>query len=173
MSDKEPGHFSFLVSSTVVLWYHRISKCKKGGTNGLKWAFERIYPDVNQAALCRPDIYRKEALRIPQEGSKAVDLPILLYETAPVQKVTGIIADWLILQASPEAVWTYSKTHSGLTADRFFGYYEGCDKAVAIRIYSVVPFKDSLELQTLNPELKRPPQSFCYVQSELDLPMKG
>ena len=37
---------------------------------GLKWAFERIYPDVNQAALCRPDIYRKEALRIPQEGSK-------------------------------------------------------------------------------------------------------
>lgn len=47
------------------------------------------------------------------------------------------------------------------------------DKAVAIRIYSVVPFKDSLELQTLNPELKRPPQSFCYVQSELDLPMKG
>lgn len=41
------------------------------------------------------------------------------------------------------------------------------------RIYSVVPFKDSLELQTLNPELKRPPQSFCYVRSELDLPMKG
>ena len=38
---------------------------------------------------------------------------------------------------------------------------------------SVVPYKDSLELQTLNPELKRPPQSFCYVQSELDLPMKG
>lgn len=45
--------------------------------------------------------------------------------------------------------------------------------ARSIRIYSVVPFKDSLELQTLNPELKRPPQSFCYVQSELDLPMKG
>lgn len=110
--------------------------------------------------------YRKRA-------PKLVDLPILLYETAPVQKVTGIIADWSILQASPEAVWTYSKTHSGLTADRFFGYYEGCDKAVAIRIYSVVPFKDSLELQTLNPELKRPPQSFCYVRSELDLPMKG
>ena len=110
--------------------------------------------------------YRKRA-------PKLVDLPILLYETAPVQKVTGIIADWSILQASPEAVWPYSKTHSGLTADRFFGYYEGCDKAVAIRIYSVVPFKDSLELQTLNPELKRPPQSFCYVQSELDLPMKG
>lgn len=110
--------------------------------------------------------YRKRA-------PKLADLPILLYETAPVQKVTGIIADWSILQASPEAVWTYSKTHSGLTADRFFGYYEGYDKAVAIRIYSVVPFKDSLELQTLNPELKRPPQSFCYVQSELDLPMKG
>lgn len=52
--------------------------------------------------------YRKKA-------PKLVDLPILLYETAPVQKVTGIIADWSILQASPEAVWTYSKTHSGLT----------------------------------------------------------
>lgn len=39
--------FCDLVSSTVVLWYHRISKCKKGGTNGLKWVFERIYPDVN------------------------------------------------------------------------------------------------------------------------------
>lgn len=62
--------------------------------------------------------YRKRA-------PKLVDLPILLYETAPVQKVTGIIADWSILQASPEAVWTYSNTHSGLTADRFFGYYEG------------------------------------------------
>ena len=62
--------------------------------------------------------YRKKA-------PKLVDLPILLYETAPVQKVTGIIADWSILQASPEAVWTYSKTHSGLTADRFSGYYEG------------------------------------------------
>lgn len=34
-------------------------------------------------------------------------------------------------------------------------------------------FLSSLELQTLNPELKRPPQSFCYVRSELDLPMKG
>lgn len=74
MSDKEPGHFSVLVSSTVVLWYHRISKCKKGGTNGLKWAFERIYPDDNQAALCRPDIYRKEALRIPQESIKRIPL---------------------------------------------------------------------------------------------------
>lgn len=31
--------------------------------------------------------YRKRA-------PKLVDLPILLYETAPVQKVTGIIADW-------------------------------------------------------------------------------
>lgn len=70
VSDKEPGHFSALVSSTVVLWYHRISKCRKGGTDELKWAFERIYPDVDQAALCRFDIYRKEALRIPQEGSK-------------------------------------------------------------------------------------------------------
>ncbi len=31
--------------------------------------------------------YRKRA-------PKLVDLPILLYETAPVQKVTGIIVDW-------------------------------------------------------------------------------
>ena len=110
--------------------------------------------------------YRKRA-------PKLVDLPILLYETAPVQKVTGIITDWSILQASPESVWTCSKTHGGLTADRFFGYYEGCDRAVAIRIHSVVPFRDSLELGVLNPELKRPPQSFCYVRSELDLQMKG
>ena len=110
--------------------------------------------------------YRKRA-------PKLVDLPILLYETVPVQKVTGIITDWSILQASPEAVWTCSKTHGGLTADRFFGYYEGCDRAVAIRIHPVVSFKDSLELGGLNSELKRPPQSFCYVRSELDLPMKG
>lgn len=110
--------------------------------------------------------YRKRA-------PKLVDLPILLYETAPVQKVTGIIADWSTLQASPEAVWTYSKTYSGLTADRFFGYYEECDKAVAIRIHSVVPFRDSIELAALNSELKRPPQSFCYIRSELDMPMKG
>lgn len=124
---------------------------------------------------CQADLIYTERKRFEyrKRAPKLVDLPILLYETAPVQKVTGIIADWSILQASPEAVWTYSKTHSGLTADRFFGYYEGCDKAVAIRIYSVVPFKDSLELQTLNPELKRPPQSFCYVRSGLDLPMKG
>lgn len=50
----DEGRKRVLVSSTVVLWYHRISKCKKGGTNGLKWAFERIYPDVNQAALSKP-----------------------------------------------------------------------------------------------------------------------
>lgn len=36
-----------------------------------------------------------------------------------------------------------------------------------------VPFRDSIELAALNPELKRPPQSFCYIRSELDMPMRG
>lgn len=110
--------------------------------------------------------YRKRA-------PKRVDLPILLYKTAPVKKVTGIITDWSAIQASPEAIWTYSKTRSGLTSDRFFKYYEGCDQAVAIRIYSVAPFDKGIDLQTLNAGLKRPPQSFCYLQSDFGLPTKG
>ena len=172
-------YFSFCVLLTVLLVTLSIrslqgelfiTDAQYMGLNGLSKEYILMSIKPHYADLIYTERKRFEYRK---RAPKLVDLPILLYETAPVQKVTGIIADWSILQASPEAVWTYSKTHSGLTADRFFGYYEGYDKAVAIRIYSVVPFKDSLELQTLNPELKRPPQSFCYVQSELDLPMKG
>lgn len=64
--------------------------------------------------------------------------------------MTGIIADWSILQGvSGSRVDCIRRPIAGLTADRFFGYYEGYDKAVAIRIYSVVPFKDSLEAANL------------------------
>lgn len=132
------------------------------------------YMDVDDAEPCPFCGSRKVTIYPYGQGTTSyVEGVPTLYLSSATCKCRGCTADWSILQASPEAVWTYSKTHSGLTADRFFGYYEGCDKAVAIRIYSVVPFKDSLELQTLNPELKRPPQSFCYVRSELDLPMKG
>ena len=140
------------------------------GSNGLSKEYILMSIKPHYADLIYTERKRFEYRK---RAPKLVDLPILLYETAPVQKVTGIIADWSILQASPEVVWMYSKTHSGLTADRFFGYYEGCDKAVTIRIYSVVPFRDSIELAALNSELKRPPQSFCYIRSELDMPMKG
>lgn len=119
-------------------------------------------------------IYSKDKLfEYRKRAPKRVDLPILLYETAPIQRVTGMITDWSGIQASPETIWTYSKAHSGLTFNKFFKYYDGCEQAVAIRIDSVTSFANSVKLQDLNRTLKRTPQSFCYIRSDLKLPLKG
>ena len=94
------------------------------------------------------------------------ELPILIYESAPVQRVTGIVPLARYLTASPVALWNLTATAAGIDRDTFDTYFLGSDMAGAIEILSVYRLDAPLRLGERGVPNK-PPQSFCYADIDL------
>lgn len=89
-----------------------------------------------------------------------------IYVTAPVGKIVGSFSIGKIIIDTPKKIWQKCKKYAGIGAADFFKYYEGCEKAFAIKIQSVQNFLKPLDPYSKKPNFK-PPQSFCYVDGEL------
>jgi len=90
---------------------------------------------------------------------------ILIYSTAPFKVVVGYFEVTGIDIGAPADIWKRFGQNSGISAEGFWSYYRGSEKAVAIKVGRVVSFKSPLPLGKLSPNLS-PPQSFCYLSGE-------
>lgn len=85
---------------------------------------------------------------------------IIVYASAPVQKVIGEFEVDSILNCDLKTLWNKTKDQSGITSDYFYQYFEKKDKGFAIKIKNTKLYK--------NPKCLRedynllPPQSFLY-----------
>lgn len=93
------------------------------------------------------------------------DYPVLIYESSPVKKVTGVVSFVKYLTASPEELWSFSYRYAGISREDFAEYFKGTRSANAIMLFSVMRLDEPLNLGEHGLP-NRPPQSFCYV----DLP---
>lgn len=86
---------------------------------------------------------------------------ILLYATAPIQRVVGYVEVSAIDERSPTALWRRYRRVAGIERHAFFAYYEGKTTGVALKIRRPQRLVRPLCLDDLHHGAV-PPQSFAY-----------
>lgn len=86
---------------------------------------------------------------------------IVVYVSAPVQKVIGEFEIDQIISNEPAELWKQTKESSGISEEFFFQYFTARSIAYAIKVKSVKKYKKPL---CIRKDFKvTPPQSFIYI----------
>lgn len=86
---------------------------------------------------------------------------VYVYSSSPISKIIGYFIIDDIIQGSPSYVWKKTSKDSGITKKYFDDYFNGYDKAYAIKIKSVKLFKKPIDPKSIIKNF-RPPQNFMY-----------
>lgn len=97
--------------------------------------------------------------KIFQQGEKIEN--VFMYSTSPVKKIVGIFKIDTIIEDTPKNLWDKLKRHSGVDNEKFFKYFNNCEKGYAIRIKEVKKIKP-IDPTTLITNF-HPPRSFSYI----------
>ena len=95
--------------------------------------------------------------RIP---STQVD-KIVIYATAPVKKVVGVVRVREIISMSPNDLWNVTHEFAGIGREFFDSYFMGCDVAHAYVLENMQKYKQPQALSELG--INAAPQSFVYM----------
>lgn len=87
---------------------------------------------------------------------------VLIYATTPVKAVVGWFEVAGVDGDSRTGLWNTYRLVCGVTRHEFRTYFAGASRAYAIRVAAAHRFAVALPLDVL-PGVKRPPQSFQYV----------
>jgi predicted transcriptional regulator len=60
---------------------------------------------------------------------------VLVYSTAPVQRLTMAFKVKNIIAAPPQLLWDKYHEYSGMSREEFFKYFKNCDTGYAIEIF--------------------------------------
>lgn len=86
---------------------------------------------------------------------------VIVYSSSPEQKVIGEFEIETILNDSPDKIWNQTRLYSGISQEFFENYFEGRDKAYAIKVASTKRYRKEKSLADFN--IYAAPQSFAYV----------
>ncbi len=108
------------------------------------------------------------------DGTKTVELRksavaddvshIVIYATAPIQRVLGWVETVSVEHGSPSAIWKKHRSRTGIREREFRGYYRGHRSAVAIQVESPRRLDEPLELSAVEDGLT-PPQNWRYLSA--------
>ncbi len=115
---------------------------------------------------------RPEYARLIYAGTKRAELRrrrpaaklalVVVYETAPVSRVTGWFRVDRIETAPLSLVWRVYHDHLAISWDEFKQYLAGCLTPTVLTFSTRRCFRRGLPLRT-STGISRPPQSFCYL----------
>lgn len=86
---------------------------------------------------------------------------VVVYASAPVQKVIGEFEIDQIISKEPSELWQQTKDGSGISEEFFFQYFTDKSTAFAIKVKSVKRYKKPLCIR--EDFHTSPPQSFVYI----------
>lgn len=86
---------------------------------------------------------------------------VIVYSSSPEQKVIGEFEIETILDDTPDKIWIQTRLYSGISQEFFKSYFEGRDKAYAIKVASTKRYSKHKSLADFN--IHTAPQSFAYV----------
>jgi type I restriction enzyme S subunit len=110
---------------------------------------------------------RYEFRRTPFREPSLIDT-IVLYATAPVQRIVGKFNPAGVVADAPENLWERFRDESGIESyERFTNYFAGAETGYAIKIEQTVQFDDQIDPWRHVDDF-RPPVSFQYVDGELE-----
>lgn len=84
-----------------------------------------------------------------------------IYESKPVDMITGYVYFEDCMIAEPWAIWFYYKTTLGVTHEEFIKYYNKRRKAFAWLLSNPIKLEEPISLTDIG--LKRPPQSYQFL----------
>ena len=87
---------------------------------------------------------------------------VIVYSSSPEQKVIGEFEIETILSDTPDNLWIQTSFNSGITQEFYNEYFEGRDKAFAIKVASTKKYRKQKSLADFN--IQSAPQSFAYVE---------
>jgi predicted transcriptional regulator len=88
---------------------------------------------------------------------------IVIYSTSPQSAVVAEADIDRVLEAPPEDLWRRTGTSGGIGKEKFMAYFHDVDTAYAIKLKDVIRLKTPQVLSEYAPSVKRPPQSFVYL----------
>lgn len=111
-------------------------------------------------------ILRGEKLVELRRTSVAADVAqVLIYATAPVQAVVGWFDVDGVDADSKTGIWDAHGAVAGVTRQEFRDYFAGATRAFAIQVGKAHRLDPTLSLDQI-PGVRRPPQSFQYLDPE-------
>lgn len=90
---------------------------------------------------------------------------VLIYATAPIQAVIGWFEVEGVEEDSKTGIWETHGSVAGVTRREFRDYFAGAARAFAIRVGRTQRLDPQVSLNEI-PGVRRPPQSFQYVEPE-------
>ena len=99
--------------------------------------------------------YRRSIFRRGEVGK------IVVYASDPIKKVIGEFEMGVILHDEPQALWERTKTHAGISREKFFEYFTNKTEGYAIEIKAAQRYDTPFPLSRLM--VTTPPQSFRYL----------
>lgn len=87
---------------------------------------------------------------------------VIIYASAPEQKVVGEFLIDEILSLSPSSLWRETQRYAGIDKLEFDRYFFGKNEAHAIKVMEPRRYVEPLDLRA-HFGIRRPPQSFCYL----------
>lgn len=88
---------------------------------------------------------------------------VVVYATMPVGKIIGEFEIDKILMEHPSEIWQKTKKYSGVTEEFYDEYFNGREKAYAIKIKSLNEYDEPICPYANNDNFTAP-QSFKYLQ---------
>lgn len=89
---------------------------------------------------------------------------ILVYSTKPIGKVVAEIKIEEKISAAPEELWELTKKQAGISKKRYQEYFQGCKVANAYKLGDINQYTIPKNLTDFG--IKKPPQSFIYINME-------
>ena len=86
---------------------------------------------------------------------------VLVYASDPIKKVIGEFEIGGILHDEPQALWAKTKTHAGISKEKFLRYFANKAKGYAIEVKTTHLYDYPLPLDSFM--VTSPPQSFMYL----------
>jgi predicted transcriptional regulator len=87
---------------------------------------------------------------------------VIVYCTMPVGKIVGEFSIEKVECEKPAVLWEKTKDYSGISKDFFDEYFNGREKAYALKISSIKKYKDGINPENVIKSFMAP-QSFRYL----------
>ena len=91
---------------------------------------------------------------------------IIIYCAAPVKQVIAEVDVAEILEDTPKKIWFRTQKKSGISAEFFFKYYEGREKAVAYKLANIINLMTPRHLQIM---AYRPLRKLSHMYEDKEL----
>ncbi|WP_409565227.1 ASCH domain-containing protein [Methylobacterium sp. J-078] len=98
-------------------------------------------------------------------SNRSVDI-VVIYMTAPIQKIVGEFRIDSILSDSPDKIWDKTHQFAGISRENYDIYFKSRKLAYALSIGSVTKYPIPIDPKLTMPSFT-PPQSFMYCPLEL------